>query len=285
MTINQRLKDFFDSKNILAPVFYKRIGVSRTVWSSWINDFKPITVKQIQSIVNAYEELNARWLLTGEGDMLIVSSENDTVNKIEDAGSCYRCQEKDRQIQKLQNDLIESQKETIAALKGEHNMCFTGLRISDLKSVTTDSLVGDMLVYFPKKTRNHKRCAVKVPLNSWSRQLIGDEKSLTNKLFNCLSEQKMNERIKEIVKVDKIKKEVSNHIARHTFATLWLSKTHDVAGLQKLLGHSDISMTMIYVHINDAMVKEQMRNFENTLFTENNSNLLTTYNKNPGSIS
>lgn len=147
-------------------------------------------------------------------------------------------------------------------------MCFTGLRISDLKTITHESIIGDKLVYFPVKTRNMKLSAVKVPLSSYAQQLIADEDSKTKLLFNCLSEQKMNERIKEIVKVDKIYKDLSNHCARHTFATLWLSKTKDVVALQKLLGHSDISQTMIYVHITDNMISEEMKNFDNTLFIQ-----------------
>ena len=148
-------------------------------------------------------------------------------------------------------------------------MCFTGLRISDFKALTADSIISDILVYNPIKTRNSNKITVKVPLNSYALRLISDEGSKTKKLFNHLSEQKMNERIKEIVKVVKIRKEISNHCARHTFATIWINKTKDVAGLQKMLGHSDISMTMIYVHITDQMVNEQMQNFDSSMFRKN----------------
>jgi len=150
-------------------------------------------------------------------------------------------------------------------------MCFTGLRISDLKVITPDNIVSDVLVYVPVKTQSMKRSNVKVPLNSYSRKLIADEKSKTNFLFNCISEQKMNLRIKEIVKVEKIYKDVSNHCARHTFATLWLYKTKDLVGLQKLLGHSDIKQTMIYVHTTDAMIADEMKVFDRILFLDKKS--------------
>ena len=145
-------------------------------------------------------------------------------------------------------------------------MCFTGLRISDFKALTPDNIVGDILVYTPEKTRNRKKITVKVPLNSYALRLVSDEASKTMKLFNHISEQKMRDKIKEIVKVEKIKKDISLHCARHTFATIWLNKTKDVAGLQKLLGHSDIKMTMIYVHITDHMVNEEMQNFDSSIF-------------------
>ena len=38
-------------------------------------------------------------------------------------------------------------------------------------------------------------------------------------------------------------------MGRHTFATMFLEKGGDVQVLQKLLGHSEITTTMIYVHI------------------------------------
>ena len=145
-------------------------------------------------------------------------------------------------------------------------MCFTGLRISDLKTITTESIIGERWVYFPVKTRSIKKEAVKIPINIWAKKLISDEGSKTGVLFNCISEQKMNVKIKDIVAVVKIAKDVSNHSARHTFATLWLRKTKDVLALQKLLGHSDITQTMIYTHITDGMIAEEMKNFENTLF-------------------
>lgn len=147
-------------------------------------------------------------------------------------------------------------------------MCFTGQRISDFKLNTPDNIVGDTLVYSPEKTRNSTRVTVKVPLNSFALRLLDDEPSNIKKLFDPISEQKMNLRIKDIVKVVKIRKVITNHCARHTFATIWLNKTKDVAGLQKLLGHSDISMTMVYVHITDAMLKENMQNFDTGLFSK-----------------
>lgn len=146
-------------------------------------------------------------------------------------------------------------------------MCFTGLRISDFKSITSDNIVHDTLVYVPKKTKNVKVKAVKMPLVSYAKQLIADENSQTRYLFNCMSEQQMRTKIKEIVKVDGIYKDLSLHTGRHTFATMFLNKTKDVVALQRLLGHGDINQTMIYVHMTDTMIQTEMAKFDSTLFT------------------
>lgn len=145
-------------------------------------------------------------------------------------------------------------------------MCFTGLRISDLRAITPENVVGNTLVYNALKTKKVKRNFIKVPLSSFALILITDERSSNGKLFNTISEQKMNKYIKEIVPKAGINKEVTNHSGRHTFATLWLDKTNDLAQLQALLGHSNISDTMVYVHITESGLKNQMKVFEDSIF-------------------
>jgi integrase/recombinase XerD len=145
-------------------------------------------------------------------------------------------------------------------------MCFTGCRISDFKRLTKFNISENMLVFVPEKTSGIKKEIVKIPISNFARQLMSDENSQDDYIFHPISEQKLNDSIKEIAKMVKIFKPISNHSARHTFATLWLEKTNDLAALQKLLGHSDIADTMIYVHITDKMLKSQMSKFDKSIF-------------------
>jgi site-specific recombinase XerD len=145
-------------------------------------------------------------------------------------------------------------------------MCFTGCRISDFQRLTTDNVNKKTLIYYPLKTVGVKSEAVKVPLNKYALQLIEDEKRHGILLFESISEQKLNVHMKEIAGKLGIFKPLTNHSARHTFATTWLSQTHDLAALQKLLGHSKISDTMKYVHITDEMLRDQMKAFEKSVF-------------------
>lgn len=147
-------------------------------------------------------------------------------------------------------------------------MSFTGLRISDFFVMARHNISGNLLVYYPVKTTGIKKTPVKVPLTKYALQLIADEKSPDDVLFHAITEQKMNEAIKKIVNEIGCYKPITNHSARHTFATVWLSKTHDLAALQVLLGHSKITDTMIYVHVTEAMLKEQMKLFEKEVFAK-----------------
>lgn len=145
-------------------------------------------------------------------------------------------------------------------------MCFTGIRISDLKAMTTDNVISEMLVFLPQKTAGIKKKMVKVPLTIYAIRCINDEKRTGTKLFMNISEQKMNEYIKVIAGSIKIHKPLTNHSGRHTFATVFLDKTGDLASLKELLGHSKITDTMKYVHITDGMLLKQMENMEAKLF-------------------
>ena len=58
-----------------------------------------------------------------------------------------------------------------------------------------------------------------------------------------------------------IVKDVHPHLLRHTFATEFYRQTKDIRLTQKMLGHADLSTTMIYTHIVDADAENAMREF------------------------
>jgi integrase len=137
--------------------------------------------------------------------------------------------------------------------------CHTGLRISDLQRVRMEDIIGNILILVPYKTKNSSRCTVRVPLTKIALELIHDESPFRIKglLFNTYSEPRMRLFLKLIIAHAKIKKNVVFHSSRHTFATIFLKKTNNLAALQKLLGHQNITQTMIYPHIiTDDLVRE-----------------------------
>jgi site-specific recombinase XerD len=64
-----------------------------------------------------------------------------------------------------------------------------------------------------------------------------------------LDETTISKAIKAAVVRVGIAKQVSSHTFRHSFATALLQRGSDIRTIQELLGHNDVSTTMIYTHV------------------------------------
>jgi site-specific recombinase XerD len=86
---------------------------------------------------------------------------------------------------------------------------------------------------------------------------------LEQKLLPVGSNQKMNSYLKEIADLCGIKKHLSTHTARHTFATT-VTLTHGVSmeAVSKMLGHSNISTTKQYARIVDTLIIDEMQKIQ-----------------------
>jgi site-specific recombinase XerD len=80
-----------------------------------------------------------------------------------------------------------------------------------------------------------------------------------NQLLPILSNQKMNSYLKEIAAVCGINKELTFHIARHTFATtVTLSNGVPLETVSKMLGHTNLKTTQHYAKILDKKISDDM---------------------------
>jgi site-specific recombinase XerD len=70
----------------------------------------------------------------------------------------------------------------------------------------------------------------------------------------------MNSYLKEIGDICKIDKELTFHLARHTFATtITLAKGVPIETVSKMLGHTNIRTTQIYARITDSKISNDMQ--------------------------
>lgn len=78
----------------------------------------------------------------------------------------------------------------------------------------------------------------------------------TNRLNRRLSPQSVRHLIRHLVAQANLSKHITPHTFRHTLATLLLEEDVDIRYIQSILGHSSISTTQIYTHVNLSKQKQ-----------------------------
>ncbi|WZL88339.1 site-specific integrase [Salinimicrobium sp. 3283s] len=134
--------------------------------------------------------------------------------------------------------------------------CFTGLRISDVKQLKRKQLDEQNFFFVSVKTGKRQWVTISEKL----RKIIEEDERL---FVQMPTNEEMNRVLKKIATLCGIDKNISFHVARHSFATNFLRMGGKVQDLQKILGHSKISETMIYVHIVESEACEKIKIMDN----------------------
>ncbi len=143
--------------------------------------------------------------------------------------------------------------------------CYTGISYVDIVQLTEDNIVIgiDENPWIMAK-RIKTGSPFKIPLLPKAAILIDKYKGHyrtcnTSSLLPKLSNQKLNSYLKEIADLCGIKKNLTFHMARHTFATtVTLSNGVPIETVSKLLGHTKLSTTQIYARVVERKVSDDM---------------------------
>lgn len=136
--------------------------------------------------------------------------------------------------------------------------CFTGLRVSDLRSLTWGDIERDPLQI--KKRQEKTRRIVCVPLNGNAWELINDGTlhRHDDPVFPFLSRTltNTNQYLTAWAERAGLQKHIGWHTGRHTFATLTLENGADFFTVSKLLGHTKTATTAVYTKATDKLRRE-----------------------------
>lgn len=141
----------------------------------------------------------------------------------------------------------------------------TGLAFTDVQHLRHDHIIKDGNgEYWIRKAREKTDNMCDIPLLDIPRMILEKYKGhpecmKKGVLLPVPSNQRMNSYLKEIADTCGITKPLSTHVARHTFATVALANRVSMESVAKMLGHTDIRTTRIYVRILDKTVSEEMK--------------------------
>jgi len=153
--------------------------------------------------------------------------------------------------------------------------CFTGLAYIDVHNLSYDDLrigIDNQLWIINKRVKTGTN--ISVPLMDIPLAIVEKyrDKQKDNKVMPCISNHKLNTYLKEIADVCGINKDLTFHMARHTFATtVTLRNGVPITTVSKLLGHTKLSTTQIYARTTEEMISDDMSILSNKLNTYNNS--------------
>lgn len=160
--------------------------------------------------------------------------------------------------------------------------CFTGLAYCDVYKLSQNHItIGLDGCKWIEIDRTKTNSISKIPLLPIAESIINKYRdNITcineNKLLPVYSNQKMNSYLKEIAAICEINKELTCHIARHTFATsITLANNVPLESVQKMLGHKSIRITQHYSKVLDKKLSHDIKPLKERYATTPKSNLKT----------
>lgn len=125
--------------------------------------------------------------------------------------------------------------------------CLTGLRKSDvLDPKPSDIYQQEEGFVIHKKIKKTKQWLT-IPLSQIAQNYLPSTPKNNNSYFSCLSSNNISHKLRSWAQKNQItQKPINFHTARHTFASLELALGADIYTVSQLLGHSNITTTMMY---------------------------------------
>jgi integrase/recombinase XerD len=159
--------------------------------------------------------------------------------------------------------------------------CYTGIAYVDIMELTNKNILkgidGNLWI---ETTRVKTKTTVRLPLLEVPETILSKYKTdiraiAIDKLFPKISNQKLNSYLKEIADLCGITKNLTFHMARHTFATtVTLTNGVPIESVSKMLGHTKLITTQIYAKVVESKVSDDMNHLRSILNNKREVNAL-----------
>lgn len=128
----------------------------------------------------------------------------------------------------------------------------TGIRLCDIHELTWDEIQKTSTGWRVDFTQRKTHVVDYLPINEQAYSLCGEPGEHDQQIFAGLTGSSWISRpLKKWIAASGIKKHITFHCSRHTFATLQLENGTDIFVVKGMLGHTNVKTTQIYAHIVD----------------------------------
>jgi len=159
--------------------------------------------------------------------------------------------------------------------------CYTSLAYIDVMNLTLDNLIlGFDNQWWVITSRQKTDIGMRIPLLPPALEIIEKYKldvkaNSHGTLFPPISNQKLNSYLKEVADLNGIEKNLTFHLARHTFATtVALTNGVPMETVSKIMGHNSLRTTQIYAKVVDVKVANDMNSLRQKLFPQETSDVV-----------
>jgi len=261
-----KFKEFLDSQKINSFDDTKEKHIEKFLLELKRKNTAATTARILSSLRQFYDHL----LNTGKTNLKINLLENF------DSPKLARKLPEVLTVKEIDRILSQPDEKTTLGLRDKvilETMYACGLRVSELIDLKTSNvLVNDEVLRIFGKGSKERIVPIAKSALEWISIYIAKSRINIAKPFSedylflnwrgkRLSRMTVWDIINKYSKSAKIEKQIHPHIFRHSFATHLLEGGADLRSIQEMLGHSDISTTQIYTHVDITYLKEVHRQF------------------------
>lgn len=170
------------------------------------------------------------------------------------------------EIRPIYQKYVHSDKDEDQQIKAFLFSCLTGLRLSDICKLAWKNIRKEgeyyRIIFEQQKTSQQEY----LDINQQAYELLGDHDIPDDEpIFRKDVDKRRGHKLRKKLEEFGITKHISFHCARHSFAIMMLELDTDIYTVSKLLGHADISTTLIYARVVDKKKREAINKIPNLI--------------------